>query len=690
MALVLGLTTSCKKTMNENPLLAESKNNYGAYQFDEIQKTDYIPAFEAAIAQAREEVSAIIRNEAEPDFENTVEALENAGKKLDKVSSIFYFINSADTDSTMQAIAEEVSPKLTEFEMFVSLNDTLFQKIKKVWEKRESLNLNQEQARLLSETFKSFERNGANLSPEDKAKLSEVETQLSLATLSFGKNSLLGQKQFELNVVDSTQITGLPASVLELAASEAKTRNQQGWTFTLDNPSYSPFMKYCDNRDLRKKMVEARGKACQTGEFSNLENILTITRLRNEKAHILGYKTFAAFATSKRMAKTQENVEAFLADLTAKTMPFAKKEIAQIQAYANEHGFEGQLQSWDVSYWAEKYKNEKFSLNEEELKPYFLLDNVQAAIFDLAGRLYGLKFEEDKSIPVYHPDVRAFKVTEADGTFKALLYIDFFVRDSKQSGAWMSDLRGTSIQNGVENRPFVGVVTNFSKATETTPALLRFDDVTTILHEFGHALHGMLAEGTYGSITGTNVAWDFVELPSQIMENWAYEPEFLKTFAKHYQTGEVIPQELIDKIVEAKNFMAAYYQLGQLKYGLIDMAWYSSETPVTEDPVAFETKVLKDLMVVPTVPGVASSPTFGHIFKGGYAAGYYSYKWAEVLEADAFSLFKEKGIFNREVARSFRDNILSKGNLEDADVLYRNFRGRDPEPDALLVKLGLK
>lgn len=687
--IAVGLMTSCKNTMNENPLLTESKNPYGAIPFDRIQKSDYKPAFEAAIAEAKAEMKAIIENPEAPTFENTVEAMERSGKTLNRVSSIFFNLVEADTDSVMQAIAEEVSPMLTEYSMSIMLNDSLFNRVKAVWECRDSLNLNQEQARLLSETYKAFERNGANLSPEQKSRFAKVEEELSLATLRFGKNALAANNEFEMNITDSTELAGLPGFVVEMAAEEAKSRNEEGWTFTLKAPSCRPFLKYSENRELREKIWLASATEAVGGENSNLQTLLDIVRLRTEEAQILGYETYSDYALETRMAKTKENVATFLNDLMSKTFPYAKKELEEIQKYANANGFEGRLMNWDYSYWSEKYKNEKFSMNEEMLKPYFRLENVQAAIFDLANRLYGLNFEEDKSIPVYQKDVKAFNVTDADGRFMALLYIDYFPRESKRSGAWMTDFRGASIENGEEERPFVSLVTNFTKPTENMPSLLTFDEVTTILHEFGHALHGMLAEGTYASLTGTNVARDFVELPSQIMENWAYEPEYLKTFAKHYQTGEVIPQELVDKIVAAKNYMAGYNQVGQLKYGLIDMAWYSSDKVPTDDPVAYEQSVIKDYALFPQLPDVATSPSFGHIFSGGYAAGYYSYKWAEVLEADAFALFKETGIFNKETAESFRKNILSRGKIEDADVLYRNFRGRDPEPDALMKKLGL-
>ena len=686
--LLAAAVTSC--TMRENPLLTASDNPFGTYAFDKIKVEDYKPAFEAAIDSAKADIEAIVSCSEEPTFENTIEALEFAGRDLNRVAGIFYALNSACTSDAMQKVAEEISPAMTEYSMSIMLNKELFARIKAVWDKKDGLNLSQEQAKLLEDTYKSFSRNGANLDDEAKAEYSKVAEELSLATLKFGQNTLAATNAYTLNLTDEADLEGLPDFVKEAAASEAKARGEQGWTITLNAPSYSPFLKYSARRDLREQVWKAYNSQAIGGEFDNCPNIVKIVELRTKEAQILGYPTYAAYALEERMAKNPETVNNFLSDLMTKSLPFAKKDVAAIQKYAAENGFESELQSWDFSYWANKYKEANFSISDEQLKPYFLLDNVQAAVFDLAGRLYGLKFTERKDIPVYHPDVRAFEVTDESGRFMAVFYLDFFPRDNKRSGAWMTSFRDQSIQNGVEERPFVTVVTNFTKPTETTPSLLTFDEVTTILHEFGHALHGMLAEGSYPSLTGTSVARDFVELPSQIMENWAYEPEYLKTFAKHYQTGEVIPDELIEKIVAAKNFNAGYAQVRQLNFGTIDMAWHSSETLPSTDPVAFEQQTLAPYAVLPAVEGCVMTPQFTHIFSGGYAAGYYSYKWAEVLEADAFSLFKEKGIFNREVAESFRKEILSRGSIEDEATLYRNFRGRDPQPEALLEKLGLK
>ncbi len=684
----LATVTSCNM---ENPLLTESKLPYGAPQFDKIRNEHYLPAFEQGISEAKAEIDAIADNPEEPTFENTVEAMEYAGQTLERVSAIFFNLMEADTDDEMQKIAEEVSPKLTEYSMYVSLNEKLFQRVKAVYDKRGSLNLAPDQLRILENFYKSFTRNGANLGAEDKAEYSRLSEELSLATLAFSKNVLAATNAYTLNVTDSTELDGLPAYVIDAAAETAKEKGMEGWAFTLDYPSYGPFMKFSKVRELRRQMYMAYNTRAVSGEFDNRDNVKKIVDLRIKTANILGYGTYADYALEERMAKNTKTVDDFLAQLVIPSLPFAKAEVAEILAYAKENGFEdSELMPWDFSFWSERYQEAKYSLNEELLKPYFRLENCIDAVFDLAHRLYGLNFTLRKDIPGYHKDVKVYDVTDENGVHKALFYADFFPRASKRGGAWMTEFRGQSIENGVEKRPFISIVTNFSKPTSTSPSLLTHDEFTTFLHEFGHALHGMLAEGRYQSITGTSVARDFVELPSQIMENWGYEPEYLNTFAKHYQTGENIPSELIDKIVAAKNYLAGYSQVRQLQFGLLDMAWHSLKAlPENVDVQAFEKKALEPYAVTVTLPETCSSTSFSHIFAGGYSAGYYSYKWAEVLEADAFSLFEEKGIFNTEVSHSFRDNILSKGDSEDPAVLYRNFRGHDPQPEALMKKLGL-
>jgi len=686
----LATISATSSAMNEtNPLLIPSTHPFGAPAFDVIKDSDFKPALEKAISIAKEELNSIIENPEAPTFENTIEALEYAGKELSDVEYIFFALNSSCTSPVIQATAEEISPLLTEFAMSVSLNTVLASRVKAVWDVRESLNLNKEQQQLLKKTYRSFQRNGANLPDDKKAEFAQVEEQLSLAKLKFGKNVLSATNAFRMNITDEAQLAGLPDYVKEMAAYEAKGHNEKGWTFTLNAPSYSPFMKFSTNRELREKMWKAYNSKCIHDEFDNTEAVKNIAQLRLKEAQILGYETYADYSLEIKMAKNKETVNTFLADLMEKSLPAARKDVAQITEYAVKNGFEGELMPWDFGFWSEKYQDEVYSLNEEILKPYFLLDNVREAAFDLANRLYGLNFKERTDIPVYHPDVKAFEVTDENNRFMALLYMDFFPRESKRGGAWMTEFRGQYIKDGIEVRPFVTLTTNFTKPTETTPSLLTFYEVTTLFHEFGHCLHGILAEGHYPSLTGTSVARDFVELPSQINENWVYEPDFLKTFARHYQTGEIIPQEYIDRIVAAKNYLAGYSQVRQLQFGITDMSWHSASEIPDGDPIEFEHKVLAPFAVLPQIDGIAFSPSFNHIFSGGYSAGYYSYKWAEVLEADAFEFFKERGIFDKEVAELFKKNILSKGSVEDEDILYRNFRGRDPKPEALLKKLGL-
>lgn len=679
--------TSCNM---ENPLLVESALPYGAPQFDKIRNEHYLPAFREAVSQAKAEIDAIVDNPEDPDFFNTIEALEYSGRALDRVSGIFYNLNEADTDEEMQSIAEEVSPLMTEYSMYVSLNERLFERVKAVYERRSAMALDPDQEKLLEETYRSFVRRGANLSGEDKTLYSKYSEELSLLSLQFQKNSLAATNAFFINVTDPAELAGLPQYMKDMGKEYAKERGLEGWVFTLDYPCYAPFMKFCVSRDLRKRMYMGRSMISVGGEFDNTETVRKIVDLRMKIASLLGYGTYADYVLEENMARTKDAVEEFLGRLLEPSLPYARKEVNEVYQYAVRHGFGGEeLMPWDFTFWAERYKEAEFAFNEEQLKPYFRLDNCIDAVFGLAGKLYGVTFEERPDIPGYHKDVKVYDVRDADGTHLALFYADFFPRESKRSGAWMTEFRGQSIYNGVEERPFVSIVTNFTKPVGDAPSLITHDEFTTFLHEFGHALHGMFAKGRYGSLTGTNVSRDFVELPSQIMENWAYEPEYLDSFAKDYRSGEVIPAELIDKVVAAKNYLSGYYQVRQLQFGIIDMAWHTLTELPEEGTVEFEKESIGKCAVLPEVQGTAISPSFGHIFSGGYAAGYYSYKWAEVLEADAFSLFKEKGIFSREVAGSFRHNILEKGGSVDPDILYRNFRGHDPQPEALLEKLGL-
>ena len=685
--LMVAAITSCKM---ENPLLTPSTLPYGAPAFDKIRTEHYMPAFEQGIALAKAEIDAITSNEQAPTFENTVEAMERGGEVLGNVSSIFFNLMEADTDDEMQEIAEKVSPMLTEFSMYVSLNEKLFERVKAVYDAKDELSLEPDQLRLLENTYKGFVRGGALLSPEDKAAYGKLQEELSLLQLQFSKNALAATNAFHMNLTDEADLEGLPDFVREMGAQAASDKGEEGWTFDLTAPSYGPFLKYSARRDLREKMWTAYNSKAVGGEFDNTGVCREIVGLRIKIANILGYPTYADYAVEDRMVGSVDHVESFLEELLEPSLPAARKDVADVLAFARENGFEDSvLQPWDFSYWSERYKDAFYALSDSQLKPYFQLENCIDAVFGLATTLYGLQFEERTDIPGYHKDVKVYDVKDADGRHMALFYADFFPRESKRGGAWMTEFRGQSIVNGEERRPFISIVTNFSKPTATSPSLLTHDELTTFLHEFGHSLHGMLSEGRYSSLCCTNVDHDFVELPSQIMENWAFEPEYLKPFAKHYQTGESIPDELIDKIVASKNYLAGYFQVRQLQFGLVDMAWHTLTALPEEGTEAFEKKVLARTRVIAAPDGTCVCPTFSHIFSGGYCAGYYSYKWAEVLEADAFSLFQEKGIFNTEVSHSFRDNILSKGDSEDAAVLYRRFRGHDPEPRALLEKLGI-
>lgn len=683
----LAFITGCKM---ENPLLSESKAPFGAPEFDKIKTEHYLPAFEIGIKEAKAEIDAIVANPDEPSFENTIEAMEYAGQTLNKVAGIFYNLMEAHTSDEMQAIAEQVSPMLTEYSMYVSLNAPLFERVKKVYEKKDELGLDKDQMTLLEDNYKSFVRGGANLSDEDKELYSKWSEELSLATLQFSKNVLAATNAYTLHITDSADLAGLPEYAKVMGAETAKEKGLEGWAFTLDYPSYGPFMKYSTVRNLREDMWKAYNSRAFGGEFDNSEVVKKIVDLRIKVANVLGYETWADYQLEERMAKDRKTVNEFISQLLEPSMEFARNDVKAVYDFANKNGFEGdKLMPWDFTFWSERYQEAEYSLNAEELKPYFRLENCIDAVFSLANRLYGLEFVELDNVPVYHEDVKVYEVKDADGRHMALFYADFFPRASKRGGAWMTDFRGQSIRNGVEYRPFISTVMNFTKPTADTPSLITHDEFTTFLHEFGHALHGIMAEGRYPSLTGTSVARDFVELPSQIMENWGFEPEYLNSFAKHYQTGEPIPAELIEKIVAAKNYLAGYGQVRQLHYGYLDMNWHSLTALPEESAMEFEHKVLAPYAVMPSVDGTGFSTSFSHIFSGGYSAGYYSYKWAEVLEADAFSLFKEKGIFNQEVSKSFRENILSKGGSEDASVLYRNFRGHDPEPQALMEKLGL-
>lgn len=673
-----------------NPLSVESTAPYGAPRFDEIRNEHYKPAFEQAVREAREEVDAIVANPEAPTFANTIEALEFSGKRLDGISNIFFNLNEAHTNDTMQSLALELSPMLTAFGNDISLNPQLFERVKAVYDRRDSLGLNTEQARLLEKTYKSFARNGAALSEEDKQTYRELTEKLSELSLKFNQNSLAATNAFTLHITDSSKVAELPAYVREGMAAEAKERDMEGWVVTLQAPSMIPFMTFSSDRELKEKLWRAYNSRSLGGEFDNAAIVKEIADNRLKLANLLGYATYADYVLEERMAENAPAVNGFLAELLDRAVDAAQADVKSIAEYAKTQGFRGELMPWDFGYYSEKLKNEKYSINEEQMKPYFKLENVQKGVFLLAEKLYGVTFKENTEIPVYHPDVKAYEVYDADGRFLAVLYMDFFPRASKRGGAWMTEFRSQSVENGEEIRPLISVVTNFTKPTENTPSLLTFDEVTTLLHEFGHALHGIFADGTYPSLTGTSVYRDFVELPSQIMENWATEKEYLDLWAVHYQTGEKIPAELVEKIIAAKNYLAAYFHIRQLSFGISDMAWHSLTEPYTGDVEQFEVEAMAPTQITPVIKGTAMAPSFSHIFSGGYAAGYYGYKWAEVLAADAFSYFKQEGIFSRKVADKFRHELLEKGGHEHPMKLYVRFRGHKPKTAALIEQMGLK
>ena len=658
--------------------------------FSQIKMEDYEPAFKQNIATAKAEIDAIITNLEAPTFENTIEALDFSGNSLDRLSSIFFNLNSAETSEEMQKIAQEVSPLLTEFSNDITLNEDLFKRIKSVYEQKDSLILTAEQSTLLDKKFKSFSRNGALLSEDKKIRLREIDTKLAKLKLTYGENVLAETNNYELIITNEIDLKGLPEGAIEAAKALAKSKGIEGWIFTLDFPSYLPFVTYADNRELRKEIAIAAGKkAFQSNEFDNQEITLNIAKLRFERANLLGYETHSHFVLEERMAQNPEKVKSFLNDLLVKAKPAAKREFAELTAFAKELDGIDHLEKWDGAYYSEKLKQKLFNLNDEKLKPYFKLENVLNGAFTIAGKLFGLTFSETFDIDKYHEEVTTYEVKDQNNELVAVFYADFFPRKGKRNGAWMTSFKSQSIKNGKNERPHISNVCNFTKPTETKPSLLTFNEVTTLFHEFGHALHGMLADTVYPSLSGTSVYWDFVELPSQIMENWCYEPEALALFAKHYETGEIIPQEYVEKIKESASFQEGMATLRQISFGLLDMAFHSNNPNGITDVKAFEKTAFEGTTLYPDVAENCMSVAFSHIFAGGYSSGYYSYKWAEVLDADAFAYFQEKGIFNKEVATKFKDNILSKGGTELPMELYKRFRGQEPSPDALLKRAGL-
>ena len=658
--------------------------------FSQIKIEDYQPAFEENIAKARAEIDAITNNAEAPTFENTIEALDYSGENLDRLSSIFFNLNSAETSDEMQKIAQDVSPLLTAFSNDIALNEKLFKRVKAVHEQKNKLNLSPEQGMLLDKKFKSFSRNGALLNEEDKLKLREIDTELAQLKLTFGENVLAETNNYELHITDPNEIIGLPDGSIEAAATLAKSKNKDGWLFTLDYPSYIPFVTYATNRKVRKKIAIAAGKkAFQNNEYDNQTITLRIANLRFERANLLGYQSHSNFVLEERMAQNPEKVNTFLNDLLNKAKPAAEKEFAKLTAFAKELDGIEQLEKWDGAYYSEKLKQKLFDFDDELLKPYFKLENVLEGAFLIAEKLFDIKFKKVDDIDIYHKDVSTYEVLDDKNELVAVFYADFFPRKGKRNGAWMTSFKPQYIQNGINHRPHVSIVCNFTPPTESKPSLLTFNEVTTLFHEFGHALHGILANTTYPSLSGTSVYWDFVELPSQVMENWCYEPEALALFAKHYKSGEIIPQQYVEKIKESASFHEGMATMRQLSFGILDMAFHSNNPNQITNVKAFEKKAFEGISLYPDVDENCMSVSFSHIFQGGYSSGYYSYKWAEVLDADAFAYFHENGIFNKEIAKKFKNNILSKGGTELPMELYKRFRGQEPKPEALLKRAKL-
>ena len=673
-----------------NPFFSEYKTPHGTIPFDEIKLEHYLPAFEKGIEEQNKEINAIVNNTKAPTFENTIVALEHSGKLLSKVSSPFYNLLSAETNDELQELAQKISPMMTDHSNSINLNEKLFKRVKAVYEQKDKLKLTAEQQMLLEKQYDGFVRSGANLSDADKITYRELSKDLSLLSLQFSQNALKETNKYSLHITDKTLLAGLPDFVLESLIDNAKEEEKEGYVITLRTTSYVPVMKYADNRDLRRELHMANATKCLSGEFDNRQIVKDIANKRLKIVNLLGYKTYADYVLVNRMAENSQNVYNLLDQLLEAYRPTAMNELAEVQAYADRNGAYFKLQPWDWSYYSEKLKAEKFDLNDEVLKPYFELENTKKAVFDLATRLFGITFKKNSKIQVYHPEVEAWDVLDEKGKFLSVLYTDFHPREGKRAGAWMSDYKAQWIEGKKDSRPHITIVMNFTRPTETKPALLTYDELTIFLHEFGHALHGILTKCTYESLSGTNVYLDFVELPSQILENWAPEKEFLDGFATHYETGEKIPAELIQKIRDAENFNTGYLCLRQLSFGYLDMAWHTLEQAYEDDIIAFEHSAIDRAKVLPIISETATCPTFAHIFAGGYAAGYYSYKWAEVLEADAFSVFSKNGIFDKTTARSFRENILMRGGTEPPMTLYKRFRGQEPTIDALLIKNGVK
>lgn len=681
-------------TETQNPFFENIHTPHDTVPFDRIAVEHYAPAIRRGIECQNEEIDTIVNNLEPANFHNTILALEKSGQLLHRVEVVFDNLLNAETNDAMQELAKELMPLLSEHANNITLNERLFERVKTAYEHRNNESLTAEQRKLTEDTYEGFVRSGANLQGADKEKYRELSRQLSLLTLQFSENNLKETNDYQLVLTDEAQLKGLPQSAIDAAAETAREKQQEGWVFTLHAPSYVPFLTYAADRDLRKEIYMAYNTKCtHANACNNLDIVKQLVNTRLALAQLLGYKDYATYKLERRMAQNSANVYHLLDQLLEAYKPTAQKEYAEVQALAREEqGADFTLMPWDWGYYSQKLKDRKFNLNDEMLRPYFELENVKKGVFGLATRLYGITFQKNPDIPVYHKDVEAFDVFDKDGSFLAVLYTDFHPREGKRSGAWMTSYKEQWIdeKTGENSRPHVSLVMNFTKPTQDKPALLTFGEVETFLHEFGHSLHGMFANTTYASLSGTNVYWDFVELPSQFMENFAVEKEFLHTFARHYQTGELIPDELVQRIVDSRNFNAAYACLRQVSFGLLDMAWYTRTTPFEGDVMAYEKQAWARAQILPSVEGTCMSTQFSHIFAGGYSAGYYSYKWAEVLDADAFSLFKKQGIFDQKTAFSFRENILSRGGTEHPMTLYKRFRGQEPTIDALLIRNGIK
>jgi peptidyl-dipeptidase Dcp len=669
-----------------NPLLSP----FDTAPFSDLKNEHFMPAFMQAITDARAEIDAIIENPDAPTFKNTIAALDFSGKQLDRISSIFFNLNSAETNDEIQKIAQEVSPLLSEFGNDITLNIDLFKRIKIIFEQKNDLTLSSEEQTLLDKKYKSFSRNGANLSEDKKKRLREIDAELAKLKLTFGENILAETNKYQMHLTKEADIAGLPEGEKEAAAQLAKAKDKDGWLINLDYPSYIPFMKYASNRKLRKELSIASGsKGFHKDDLDNQENVLNIAKLRHERAQLLGYRTHAHFVLEERMAETPEKVHAFLKELLVKAKPAAAREFKQLEDFAKELDAIDRLEKWDSAYYSEKLKQKLFDLDDEKLKPYFKLENVIAGVFKVAEKLFGLQFQEVFDIETYHKDVKTYRVYDENSNLVSLFYADFHPRAGKRSGAWMTSFKSQYVENGNNERPHISNVCNFTKPTASKPSLLTFNEVTTLFHEFGHGLHGMLADTIYPSLSGTSVYWDFVELPSQILENWCYEKEALALFATHYKTGALIPMELVQKIKDSATFQEGMQTLRQLSFGLLDMSWHGEDPTAISHVKAQENKAFEGTDLFPETSETCMSTSFSHIFQGGYSSGYYSYKWAEVLDADAFAYFKENGIFNKEIATKFKEHILSKGGTENPMDLYKKFRGAEPKIEPLLERAGL-